>query len=79
MSPCIGPKFNTHTSKDHENSNRFRWAIDYTTIDLVAGINFELHSCLTFHPFGGIRFADIDQNLGLEELILTSQGFNGPR
>jgi len=51
---------NTH---DHHCENRVRWKINLDVLDVVAGYEFDLGSCFTLRPYGGLRGARIYQHL----------------
>lgn len=57
---------NSHGSDSYgfENMNhRLRWSINFDLIDVVAGYETDVASCVTFRPFIGLRGARIDQKL----------------
>lgn len=61
--------FNTnskrHFKDDYELTSRheLRWKLDFDVVDVVVGREFDAASCFTLTPFGGLRFARIEQKL----------------
>lgn len=64
--------FDTHTNEAHGLSNGFHWNLHYDTIDIVSGQEYCLNHAFTLRPFGGLRFARIDQKLNLDALDIAS-------
>lgn len=50
-------------SRRNGNQHRCRWKLDFEVVDLIAGRPFDLGSCFTVRPFGGLRVARIEQKL----------------
>ena len=47
----------------HSHDNGSSWKLDFDVVDLLYSCPFDCSSCFTFTPYGGIRFANIDQKL----------------
>lgn len=61
--------FHSHSSRhqrdDYEfrNEHELRWKLDFEVVDLIGARKFDLGSCFTLSPFGGLRGARIEQKL----------------
>ncbi|MCE2982271.1 MAG: hypothetical protein LW832_01775 [Parachlamydia sp.] len=53
--------FNSRTN--HSEHDRLNWKVDFDSIDLLTGYEFGCTPCLAIRPFGGLRFARIDQEI----------------
>lgn len=48
---------------DKTKACRFHWDLHYDTVDLLFRTNYSCNPCLTFVPYAGLRYANIDQKL----------------
>lgn len=55
--------FHSKSDENHFNHHRRQWKLDFDVVDLVIGRGFDLGSCFTLRPFGGLRGARIRQKL----------------
>jgi hypothetical protein len=61
--------FHSHSNRHHRkddgirNEHQNRWRLDFEVVDLLVGREFNLGSCFTLTPFGGLRGAKIEQKL----------------
>lgn len=51
----------THWGKNHVNENL--WKINFDVVDVLYGYECDLSTCLALTPFGGLRYASINQKL----------------
>ncbi len=61
--------FHSQASRHHRNEYTFgsehelRWKLDFDVVDVIGAREFDLGSCVTLSPFGGLRGARIEQKL----------------
>ncbi|WP_068468856.1 Lpg1974 family pore-forming outer membrane protein [Candidatus Protochlamydia phocaeensis] len=61
--------FHSHSSRHHRNNyesrdeHELRWKLDFEVVDLIGAREINLGSCFTLSPFGGLRWARIEQKL----------------
>lgn len=54
--------YNSHTNSG-SHRNKQHWKVDYNVVDVVVSCNWDWSNCCSFTPFGGIKYASIDQKL----------------
>lgn len=60
---------NRHHRNDYESGYAFgndhtnRWKLHFDVVDVIGGREFDLGSCFALTPFGGLRFARIEQKV----------------
>lgn len=59
--------FHSHSNDSGNNGNRFRWKLDFDTLDVIGRYEACVSSCFTLRPFAGLRFASIDQHVRRRE------------
>lgn len=55
--------YNSHTHGDKSHRNEHKWKINFDVVDILYGCKFDLSNCFVLTPFGGLRYAKIDQKL----------------
>lgn len=60
--------------RGHDGDNRARWKLRFSEVDLLTGYRFKYKSCFGLRPFGGLRYANISQNISthLESAIIVA-------
>lgn len=61
----IWTHYDSH-SQSHGDASQHNWNIDFNVVDLVYGCDYNCSPCFAVTPFGGIRYAAINQNLHVE-------------
>lgn len=54
--------YNSHASRG-SGQNSQHWKINYNVVDLLYAYEYNLSHCFTLIPFGGLRYAEIDQHI----------------
>jgi hypothetical protein len=62
--------YKNHDNKHHIQNAQLDWRLDYDTIDLALGYNWNINTCFNLRPFFGLRGAQIDQKV----LLCTDDG-----
>lgn len=55
--------FNSHTHGNKNHKNRPNWKINLDVVDAIFACECDLSTCFSLVPYGGIRYARIDQKL----------------
>ncbi|MBA2727125.1 MAG: hypothetical protein H0U49_03015 [Parachlamydiaceae bacterium] len=75
--------FHSHANRSENCRSEHRWKLDLDTVDVVLGYDFDLNCCVHLRPFGGVRWANIDQHLnfgqGFESRSDCSSSSSNPR
>jgi hypothetical protein len=60
--------YNSHTSGEHN------WKVDFDVVDVLYGCEYYVSNCFALIPFGGLRYAQIDQRLHTHHIsTITSE------
>lgn len=65
--------FDSNSSGGKHNRNEHRWKINFDAVDVLYGCELDLYSCFTLTPFGGLKYAYIDQKLHTHFLSTTNR------
>ncbi len=55
--------YNSHTHGHKNHNNEHRWKLDFDVVDVLYGCECDVSNCFVLIPFGGLRYARIDQRL----------------
>lgn len=55
--------FNSHSHSDKSHRNKTHWKINFDVVDALYGFEIEWLNCFILIPYGGVRYARIDQKL----------------
>jgi hypothetical protein len=73
-------KSSGHSSSYSGYRNSYKWSLDFNVVDLLFSYNWSSSPCFVLTPFGGVRFAEISQNLHthflstINDSLITSHG-----
>lgn len=59
--------FHSKTHDSRHGDNKVRWNVDFNVMDIVAGYNHNMCSCLDIRPFVGLRLARINEKLHIND------------